>query len=188
MLRRNQRVWAILAALSITGCQSPTEADEAIAYDEIVDVSATPDPVVADADTGGRTYRVVRGNNQPDDILAYDWHAIFSTTLVFNSKAADKDVEVPFPVRITSTTVAIRQATGGIVTPPTGGEAEHYEFITLSASGNQAVGVGSPVSIAFEVWYDLPNLRKEAVITVTFAFQDDDGATFQKTEDFKVAP
>jgi hypothetical protein len=38
------------------------------------------------------------------------------------------------------------------------------------------------------MWYDLPSLRKEAVITVTFSFEDDDGKTFQKTADFRVAP
>jgi hypothetical protein len=91
-------------------------------------------------------------------------------------------------VRITATAVTVKQASGGIVTPPTGTETEKFEFVTLNATGNQLSGTNTPVSLAFEVWYDLPSLRKEAVITVAFSFLDNDGAAFQKTADIRVAP
>jgi hypothetical protein len=178
----------VLVMLSSTGCQSPTSPDDVIEYDEVVDVSASPDPVAADSETSGRTYRVVRGNNQPDEILPYDWHAVFSTTVTFNNQATDDDVDIDFPVRITATTLTVKQASGGIVTPPTGTETEKFEFVTLSASGNQFAATNSPVALTFEVWYDLPSLRKEAVITVAFSFLDNDGASFQKTADIRVAP
>ena len=52
------------------------------------------------------------------------------------------------------------------------------------------MGCALPVQLQSSrcMWYDLPSLRKEAVITVTFSFEDDDGKTFQKTADFRVAP
>lgn len=170
------------------GCQSPTAASDSINYDDVVVATATPDPVIANTDTGGRTYRVVRGNNQPDEILTYDWHTVFSMTVSFNGDALDKDVDVAFPVKLTSTTLAVKQASGGIVTPPTGTETEKYEFVTLSATGNQFGGIDSPIALTFEVWYDLPSLRKEAVVSVTFTFLDDDGAAFQKVADVRIAP
>ena len=44
------------------------------------------------------------------------------------------------------------------------------------------------VSLSFEVWYDLPSLRKEAVVQVAASFVDNDGTSFQKTVDLRVAP
>ena len=176
------------AAIVAAGCQSPTDPSDTISISEVIDTSATPDPVSADSDTGGRTYRVVRGNNQPDDILPYDWHAVFTASVALNSQATHKDVDIEFPVKISSTTLTVKQASGGIVTPPTGSDTEKFEFVTLNATGNQITGVNSPVSLTFEVWYDLPSLRREAVFNVTFSFVDDDGLTFQKTMDVRVAP
>jgi hypothetical protein len=182
------RFAVLLAAVAAVGCQSPTDPSDTIRYDEAVDMSSSPDPIAADTQTGGRTYRVVRGNNQPDDVLAYDWHAIFSTAITLNDNASNKDLDIDFPVRITATALTVKQAVGGIVTPPTGSESEKFEFVTLSASGNQFSGTGAPITLAFEVWYDLPSLRKEAVVQVTASFVDDDGTSFQKTVDVKVAP
>jgi hypothetical protein len=189
-MRGSVTLGLVLVALTMLGCQSPTDPDETVNYDEVVDATASPDPIVATETTEStrRTYRVVRGNNQPDEILPYDWHTVFSTTLTFNSKATDKDVDVEFPVRIASTALSVKQATNGIITAPTGSEREYYEFVTLSATGNQVSGVGNPITLTFEVWYDLPSLRKEAVITVAITFEDDDGVVFQKTEDFRVSP
>ncbi len=185
MLRIALRV--LLPAALLSACQSPSNPSNVINYDDVVVTTVTPDPVIADAQTGGRTYRVVRGNNQPDEILPYDWHGVFSMTVAFNGDALDKDVDVAFPVRLTATTLAVKQASGGIVTPPTGTESEKFEFVTLNATGNQFPGIDSPIGLTFEVWYDLPSLRKEAVITVSFAFVDNDGASFQKVVDVRVA-
>jgi hypothetical protein len=89
---------------------------------------------------------------------------------------------------VVATTLTIKQATGGIVTPPSGSDSEKFEFVTLSASGNQFSGINTPITLTFEAWYDLPSLRKEAVVQVAASFVDNDGATFQKTVDIKVAP
>lgn len=179
---------SMVAAIVMAGCQSPTKPSDVVRYDEVVDVAAAPDPILADTFTGGRTYRVVRGNNQPDEILPYDWHAIFAASVTFNSKATSKDVDLEFPIRITATTLTVKQASGGIVTPPTGTETEKFEFVTLNATGNQLTGTDSPVSLTFEVWYDLPSLRKEAVVALALSFVDGDGVTFQKSVDLRVAP
>ena len=193
MIAGDKRSWLIATALAIggaaaAGCQRPTDPDDVVEWDDVVTVTAAPDPIAADTLTGGRTYRVVRGNNQPDEILPYDWHAVFSATVNLTNLATDEDVDLDFPVRITSTTLAVKQASGGIITPPTGGEVEKYDYITLGATGNQMAAVNSPVTLTFEVWYDLPSLRKEAVVTVTFAFVDNDGTTFQRSADLRVAP
>jgi hypothetical protein len=188
MKRRAGMLLAVALAVSGMGCQSPTDPDDVVQFDDAVDVTVAPDPIVADTATGGRTYRVVRGNNQPDDILTYDWHAVFSTTMTLNSNATSDDVDVAFPIKITATTVLVKQASGGIVTAPTGGETEKYEFVIAGSSGNSIASINTPVTTTFEVWYDLPSLRREAVITVAFSFTDKDNATFTKSVDFNVAP
>lgn len=187
-MRLTIRLCALSALIAtLCACQSPTSADT-VGYDDAIDVATTPNPITADTSTGGRTYRIVRGNNQPDEIALYDWHAIFTNTVAFNLTANDTDVDIAFPVRLSSATLNVKQASGGIITPPTGEEKEYSEFVTLSASGNQFSAVGNTVTLMFETWYDLPSLRKEAVVSVTLSFVDDDGATFQKVQDISVAP
>lgn len=82
----------------------------------------------------------------------------------------------------------MKQASGGIITPPTGTETEKSEFVILNTTSNQITAIGSPTTTTFEVWYDLPSLRREAVIVVTFSFTDDDGTVFQKERQITVAP
>jgi hypothetical protein len=188
MHRRVITLGVLLMALGAGGCQSPTDPDDTIQAEDVIDVTASPNPVFADTQTGGRTYRVVRGNNQPDDILPYDWHAAFATTFTFNSNANDKDIDIDFPVKISSVTVTVKQASGGIITPPTGSDTEKYEFVVAGASGSQVTGINAPVTMTFEVWYDLPSLRREAVFTILYSFTDDDGTTFQRSFDVPVAP
>ena len=59
---------------------------------------------------------------------------------------------------------------------------------TSGAQANQFAAVGNSNSLMFEVWYDLPSLRKEAIISVTTAFFDNDGVAFNKVLDLTVAP
>jgi hypothetical protein len=180
--------WLFLLVGSLCSCQSPTNPSDQSSYDDAIDATAAPNPIAADTATGGRTYRIVRGNNQPDEIVPYDWHAVFSMTLSFNSNATDKDIDIAFPVKVTAVTLTVKQASGGIVTPPTGNDKEYFEFVTFNATGNQFAAVGNSNSLMFEVWYDLPSLRKEAIISVTTAFADNDGVTFNKVLDITVAP
>lgn len=178
----------LLATLVVAaGCQSPTSTDSSIGYDDAIDMYCSPNPIIADSDTGGKTYRVVRGNNQADDILPYDWHAIFTATVQFNNNATDDDLNIDFPVKVTSATIVVKQATNGIISTPTS-DTEHYEYVTMNATGNSVSGVNTPLSVSFEMWYDLPSLRKEAVVQVTYTFEDKDGTAFSLTESFNVAP
>lgn len=187
--RRAAAVFAALMTLSAGGCQNPNDpSDPTVNYSEALDITVTPDPIVADTSTGGKLYRVVRGNNQPDEMLPYDWHAVFESSLVLNAKATDEDLDLDFPVRITGATLVVKQATGGIITPPSGADKEAFEYVPLSASGNQFPAINSPITLSFEMWYDLPSLRKESVVTLTYAFVDNDGTSFQRAVDFKVAP
>lgn len=176
----------LLFPLLAAGCQSPTDPDDIVDVDDFLELSSAPNPALAAAATDGRTYRVVRGNNQPDDILPFDWYTTFAVTATLNSQADDEDA-LEFPVDITSVTISVKQASGGIVTPPTGGETEHFHYVT-NASVNRYEAASSSVTVAFEVWYDLPSLKREALITVTFAFRDDDGTTFSQSHDVRVAP
>jgi hypothetical protein len=189
MLRQKCGGAAVLVAASVllVGCQSPTDPDDTLGVDDFVEASVSPDPATAAASTG-RTYRVVRGNNQPDEILEFDWKTTFTVTVRLNDKAADSDLDLAFPVDITAATVKVQQATGGIVSPPTGGDTEHQDYVIAQTSGNRYTGASTSNSITFDIWYDLPNLRKEALVTVTIGLKDTDGRTFTKTFDVRVAP
>lgn len=181
-------VFVGFAGIAAASCQNPNEPSDTVDYSEALDITVDPDPIVADGATGEKLYRVVRGNNQPDEMLPYDWHAVFSSTLVLNENASSEDLDLDFPVRITGATLTVKQATGGIITPPSGSETEKFEYVPLASSGNQFAAINSPVTLTFETWYDLPSLRKECVVTLTYALVDNDGTSFQRIVDFKVAP
>jgi len=174
-------------ALVCSGCQSPTDPDDTIGVDDFVEASANPSPANASASTDGKTYRVAR-NNQPDDILLYDWKTTFSVTVTLNGQSTNKDLDLAFPVDITAVTAKVQQASGGIVTPPTGSDTEHYESVVVSSSGSQFSGANTSNNFTLDVWYDLPSLRKEALITISIGLKDKDGRIFTKTLDVKVAP
>jgi hypothetical protein len=177
---------ALFAILSLTGCQSPTDADDTPDVDDFLITTVSPSTATADRSTDGRTYRVVRGNNQPDEILTYDWKTSFTVSVLLNDKADDDDY-LNFPVDLTSATVAVKQASGGIVTTPTGGETEHSDYV-MTATSNRFGVINTTNTLTFEVWYDLPSLRREALITVTLSFKDEDGIIFSKEIDVLVAP
>lgn len=176
------------AALSLWGCQSPTESSDTIEVDDFVDSSVSPSTATAVESTDGRTYRIVRGNNQPDDILAFQYKTAFRLSITVNSNAADDDVDLTFPVKITSVTAKVEQASGGIVTPATGGDVEHFESVVSGSTGNEFGAVNSSVSMNYEVWYTLPSKNKEALITVSVVLTDDDSTSFTKTVKVLVQP
>ena len=179
-------VVALVVATLVGACQKPTDPDDTVDVDDFLEIAVAPNPALADASTDGKTYRVVRGNNQPDEILVYDWKTFFTLTLTLNSQADDDDV-LEFPVDLTQVTVQVKQASGGIVTPPSGGEIEYYTSVP-TASGNRFAGINTSNAVSLDVWYDLPSLRKEALATVTLSFKDNDGQTFSKAYDVRIAP
>lgn len=191
-MRRPMRPWWVVPALLVTAaltaaCQSPTSTDtDTLDVDDFVDAAITPNPATAQAAADGKTYRVVRGNNQPDDVLKYDWKTTITVAVTLNANAASDDVDLEFPATILSATAKVEQASGGIVSPPTGGESEHYESVLVSSTGNSFGSTGSAQTMVFDIWYDLPSLRKEALVTFTINLKDDDGATFTKTATVQV--
>ncbi|MGH9309292.1 MAG: hypothetical protein ACRD1U_07955 [Vicinamibacterales bacterium] len=180
-------LWLPAAVVLVAACQSPTDPDDTPDVDDFLEYTVAPAPIAAAESDDGRTYRVVRGNNQPDDILRYDWKASFSLTVRLNDKADDEDY-LTFPVELTSASIAVKQASGGIVTSPTGGEVEHSEYVVTRSTSKVFGAVDASNTLDMDVWYDLPSLRKEALFTVTLTFRDEDGVTFTKVIDALVAP
>jgi hypothetical protein len=189
MIRRVPFVLMLAALTATAGCQSPTSASSTLNVDDFVDASVSPATATATPSTG-RTYRVVRGNNQPDDVLPYQFTTTFTITTTINSKANADSVALTFPVTITAASGKVEQAAGGIVTPPTGGEVEHYESVLLSSSGSTIAGVGGGITMVFQVWYSLPNGNKEARVTETISMKDSTSSakTFAKNVYVNIAP
>jgi hypothetical protein len=189
MVRTVRVLLVIFAALSLSSCESPTDPDEdeTISVDDFVESTTNPDPAIADGPTG-KIYRVVLGNNQPDEFREYDWKTSFGVTIRINANVEDDDLELEFPFKLNSATVKVEQAAGGIISPPTGGEIERFESTIVSATSNQIHAVNGAITVNFDVWYDLPNLRREALLTVSLNLQDNDGRTLTKTVKLQVAP
>jgi len=183
MLRTVTATAALLVTLVLCACQSPTDPNTTT---DFIDTAVSPDPATAAGPTG-RFYTIKGDSNTPDQVLEYDWRTTFTVTVTLNSHATDKNVDVTFPVKLTSATVRVQQASGGIITPPTGGDVEHYDFVS-QASSNRFAAVNSSVSMTFDVWYDLPSLRKESLVNVNLTFSDDDGVTFSQSVEVNVAP
>jgi hypothetical protein len=160
----------LAAALLGSGCDAPTEPTELE-----VTLTASPDPAIPQASTGV-TYTVDNGDD-PDTIVAYPWKTSFTVGLRETGGLA---------VDITAVNLSVKQASGGIVITPAGGQTERFQF-NSSASGNKLSANGS-ASVGFEVWYDLPNKGREALVTVGFSFKDEDGNTYSDTIDVRVAP
>jgi hypothetical protein len=188
-IRRALALSACAATLAAAAaCQSPTSASDSIDVDDVVTSITTPTRAIATESTDGKTYRVVRGNNQPDDVLPYKYATTFAITLTITSNATDDDIDLTFPCTITAASGKVQQASGGIVTPPTGGEVEHYESVILSTSNSSIAAVNGTATLTFKVWYSLPSGQKEALITESISFKDDDGQTFTKNVDVLVEP
>ena len=75
-----------------------------------------------------------------------------------------------------------------IVTTPTGGDTEHSDYVVSNTTSNRFAAVNTTNTLTFDVWYDLPSLRREALITVQLTFKDADGITFSKSIDVLVSP
>jgi hypothetical protein len=177
----------LAAAVIVAACQSPTDPDDTIGVDDFVESTVSPDPINAIDSPDGKTYRVPR-NNEPDEIRLYDWKATFAVTVRLNNEANNSDLDLAWPVKINSIQVGVKQASGGIVTPPTGGETEKFENVVVTATSNTFSGANTSNGFTLDVWYDLPSLRKEALITVSVGLADDDGRTFTKVIETKVNP
>jgi hypothetical protein len=160
-----------LTASVLGACDAPTEPTKLE-----VTLSASPSPATATA-SSGVSYKVEGDDNEPDRLVAYPWKSAFVVTIQETGGLA---------VDITAVNVKVQQASGGIVITPTSGEVEHYQF--NSSASNNHLGANGQTSVGFEVWYDLPNGGREALVTVGFSFQDDDDNTYSDQIQVRVAP
>jgi hypothetical protein len=160
-----------LGALALGGCDAPTAPTTLD-----VTLTSTPDPAVATVSTDV-TYTIKGDDTHPDEVRAYPWRTSFVVNIQETGGLA---------VDITSVNLAVQQAAGGIVIAPSGGSVERYQF-NSSASGNHVNAKGS-ATVGFEVWYELPNKGREALITVNLTFKDEDGGVYQDSIGVKVAP
>jgi hypothetical protein len=180
---RARRAATTLAACCFVACQSPTDPDEVPDY---LEVAVSPDPAPATGPTG-RFYVVTKADGT-DERREYDWKATFTVTVRLTSAALDDNVGIELPVDVTAATIRVQQASGGIVTPPTGSEMERYEFVITNSTSNRFVAVDTDVSMTFDVWYDLPNERREALVTAQLSFRDDGNFSFQENVPVRIAP
>ena len=178
-----RRAATVVAALVMCACQSPTDPDEAI---DIIEVTVSPSPASAAGPTG-RTYTVSRTDGSVET-REYDWKSTFTLDIVLTEDADKEEVGMDFPLDITSATVAVQQASSGIITPPTGSEIEKYEFAIVQSSSNRFVSAGTSIQMTFDVWYDLPNKGREARINVTLGFRDEGSLAFSEAVSVTVGP
>jgi hypothetical protein len=141
----------------LVSCSSPTDPSATTAK---VDLVANPSPTSA-LPSSGVTYTIVGDATHPDQTKEYPWRTHFSVNMAETAGVG---------LDITSISVKVQQAAGGIITPPTNGQIEHYQF-TSQSSGNRLEGHGTTV-VGFDVWYALPNQGREAVVTVIVTFLD----------------
>jgi hypothetical protein len=187
MIRFMRAAAVLMMTVTCAGCQSPSSASDTTDVDDIVDATISPNPAVATESTG-KTYRIVRGNNQPDEVLPYQYVTTFTITVVIKTAELNEDEDLAFPVTVTAASGVVQQASAGILTPPTGGEVERYDSVMLSSTGTTVSAVGEGITMQFQVWYTLPSGLREALVTESISFKDDDGTTFTKVVPVKVAP
>jgi hypothetical protein len=168
MLRITKVGLAASAATALLACSSPTDPSSTSAT---VSLSATPDP--ANAETSRGVFYILQGDaNNADQTLEYPFQASFTVTITESGGEA---------LDVTSISLRIQQATGGIITPPTNGQVEHYQFVS-SASGKTLPARGT-LGIGFQAWYALPNLRRECVATISLTFVDKKGTPDDTSDD-----
>jgi hypothetical protein len=183
MSLKTKRAAAMLAAIAMCACQSPTDPDEAI---DIIEVTVSPSPAAAAGPTG-RTYTVSRTDGSVET-REYDWKATFTIDVLLTEDAGKEEVGMDFPLEVTSATVQVQQASSGIITPPTGSETERYEFVIAQTTSNRFSAASTRIQMTFDVWYDLPNNGREARINVTLGFRDDGSLAFSEVVPVTVGP
>ena len=164
----------VVATASWAGCSAPTSSTPE--FD--VTFTSAPDPAVATPSSGVQ-YRVTNADSTVS-FYEYDNRVSFEVNIKENTGLA---------LGITSINLTVQQAAGGIVVTPSGGDQVYFKFSSSAATNH--INANGSASVGFDVWYDLPNQGKEALITVGFTFEaekDDNTYTYSDTAKVKVAP
>jgi hypothetical protein len=161
----------LLALAGLPGCSSPTSADPE--FD--VSYTITPDPAVATPSSGVQ-YKIT---NADDSVTYNDYDNRTHFAIAIQDDAG-------MALDITSINLTVQQAAGGIVVAPSGGDQVYFKF-SSSAATNHINGNGS-ADVGFDVWYDLPNQGREALVTCSFTYEyeDEDGDTYTYSDTVKV--
>ncbi|MBN2368954.1 MAG: hypothetical protein JXO72_00535 [Vicinamibacteria bacterium] len=152
-------------------CACEEEVTDATSEESVFTFS--PYPAIAEQ-SSGVTYTIKGDDTHPDQIIEYPWKTSF-TVIVQETAGVGR--------YITAMSLKVQQASGGIVITPVN-DIEHYQY-NSQASGNRIEGNGT-ATVGFEAWYDLPNEGREALITVTFTFKDDNDLSFAETASIMV--
>jgi len=175
MTRALKILLPLLAAAALVACDSPTESSP----DFDVTFTATPDPAVAGGPTGVQ-YKVT---NADDTVSYYEYDNRTTFTVSIKDEAG-------MALEITSINLTVQQAAGGIVVTPSGGDQVYFKFSSSAVSNH--INKNGSADVGFDVWYDLPNQGKEALVTCSFTFDytdsDDNTYTYSDTVKVKVAP
>jgi len=171
MRRAVPTLLSLPVAAFLSACDAPTSSTPTLE----VTLSSSPDPATASGPTGVQ-YRVTNADASVT-FYEYDYRASFTVAIQETGGMA---------LDITALNLTVQQATGGIVITPSGGDQVYFKF-NSSAATNHINARGS-ASVGFDVWYDLPNGGREALVTVGFNFKDADDNTYSDTLQVKVAP
>jgi hypothetical protein len=159
----------LVSCIGVTACDQSTATTSSAATFTVVPATATA------VESTDRTYTITGDSTHPDRTVTYPWKTNFTVTITETAGVGRNIAQVA---------LRVQQASGGIVITPTGSDIEHYDY-TSHASGNRIEAKGS-ASVSFDVWYDLPNKGREALITVSFSFTDDNSSSFSETTSVKV--
>jgi hypothetical protein len=169
-MHRITQLLILLSAVTFT-CACEEELTDATSEESVFTFS--PSPAIA-TPSSGVTYTILGDDTHPDQIIEYPWKTSFTVTIQETAGVGRN---------ITAMSLKVQQASGGIVITPTSG-VEHYQY-NSQASGNRIEGNGT-ANVSFEAWYDLPNDGREALVTVTFSFTDDNNASFAELASVQV--
>jgi hypothetical protein len=166
---------AAAVLLGSGGCSSPTSSTN---YFD-VSYTVTPDPATA-GESSGVQYKVT---NADSTVSYYDYSYRSHFVVTIREDAG-------YALDITAINLTIQQATGGIVISPSGGDQVYFKFTSQAVTNH--VNARGTADVGFDVWYSLPNGGREALVTVSFAYQytdnDSNRYSYSSTHDVKVAP
>ena len=154
----------LVSTVWLAACGSTTSTSAAATF-SVVPATAT---AVA---SSGKTFTILGDSTHADRIITYPWQTSFTVSITETAGVGRK---------ITGVTIKVQQATGGVIMVPTGTDQEHYDYLAQVANASiPAKGTGT---VALNpVWYWLPNGGREAVVTMTFSFLDDNDSSFSES-------
>lgn len=161
----------LIGAGCMSACNAPTSSTPTLE----LTITSNPDPASASGPTGVQ-YKVTNADASVT-LYDYDFRTSFTLTILETGGMA---------LDITALNLTVQQATGGIVITPSGGDQVYFKFNSLAPTNH--INARGSADVGFDVWYDLPNGGREALITVGMSFKDSDDNTYSDTHQVKVSP